>query len=248
MNIRKPVDYSEMFASLGVLMEKDLTQMELYCEIGRLVCTRSEKGAAVAASEYLVRQYPEMSGFSPRNLRRMRSFYQLYAEMPETLALAKQISWTQNVVLMESELEIEQYGWYLKAAKKFKWTKTELIQAIEVRAHETAEPVEDSPLGGDEATAVEQTNQSPVIAEEIVSAPLLMASPLPLFGRTGVPSQKPPSLSGSAPPHIPVHTACIGTLINYLHLLGHYLALMVSRRYRNAYMYSVFLFGRSYAI
>ena len=247
MNIRKPVDYSEMFASLGVLMEKELTQMELYCEIGRLVCTRSEKGAAVAASEYLVRQYPEMSGFSPRNLRRMRNFYLLYAEMPEALELTKQISWTQNVVLMESELEIEQYGWYLKAAKKFKWTKTELIQAIEARAHETAEPVEDSPLGGDEATAVEQTNQSPVIAEEIVSAPLLMASPLPCFGRTRVPSQKQPSLSVSAPVHIPVHTSCIGTLINYLHLLGNYLALMVSHRDRNAYMYSVFLFGRSFA-
>ena len=51
MNIRKAVDYSAMFAALGSVMEADLPQMDLYCEIGKAVCTRSEKGAAVAAAE-----------------------------------------------------------------------------------------------------------------------------------------------------------------------------------------------------
>ena len=74
MNVRKPVDYSSMFAALDLLMAVALPQMELYCEIGRLVSSRSEKGAAVAASEYLC-AYPDVSGFSPRNLRRMREFY-----------------------------------------------------------------------------------------------------------------------------------------------------------------------------
>lgn len=53
MNIRKTVDYSTMFAALGSVMEAELPQMELYCEVGRIVCTRSEKGAAVAAAEFL---------------------------------------------------------------------------------------------------------------------------------------------------------------------------------------------------
>ena len=34
-------------------MAAQLPQMELYCEIGRVVSGRSEKGAAVAAAEYL---------------------------------------------------------------------------------------------------------------------------------------------------------------------------------------------------
>ena len=72
MNVRKPVDYSAMFAALDTLMTADLPQMELYCEIGRLVSDRPEKGAAVAAAEYLCGAYPDTSGFSPRNLRRMR--------------------------------------------------------------------------------------------------------------------------------------------------------------------------------
>ena len=76
MNIRKPTDYVTMFTTLDTLMAAQLPQMELYCEIGRVVSGRAEKGAAVAASEYLQAAYPAAEGFSPRNLRRMRAFTQ----------------------------------------------------------------------------------------------------------------------------------------------------------------------------
>ena len=88
MNVRKAVDYSAMFAALGFVMDADLPQMELYCEIGKIVCARSEKGAAVAAAEFLKEQYPDMTGFSPRNVRRMRDFWQLYSGTPELLGEA----------------------------------------------------------------------------------------------------------------------------------------------------------------
>ena len=58
MNIRKPTDYSLLFSELDRLMAEQLSQMELYCEIGRVVSGRVEKGAAVAASEYLQAAYP----------------------------------------------------------------------------------------------------------------------------------------------------------------------------------------------
>ena len=47
MNIRKNVDYSAMFAALDAAMQSGLQQIELYCELGRLVSNRPEKGAAV---------------------------------------------------------------------------------------------------------------------------------------------------------------------------------------------------------
>ena len=53
MNVRKAVDYSAMFAALGLVMDADLPQIELYCEIGKIVCARAEKGAAVAAAQNL---------------------------------------------------------------------------------------------------------------------------------------------------------------------------------------------------
>lgn len=58
-NIRKNIDYSEMLDDLDRLMAQQLPQMELYREIGKAVCRRTEKGASVAAAAYLNKRYPE---------------------------------------------------------------------------------------------------------------------------------------------------------------------------------------------
>ena len=100
MNVRKPTDYSAMFAALDELMAANLPQMELYRGIGCIVSGRPEKGAAVAAAEYLQDTYPDAAGFSPRSLRRMRDFYRTYESTPQVMAEAMNIGWTQNVVIM----------------------------------------------------------------------------------------------------------------------------------------------------
>ena len=135
MNVRKPVDYSAMFAALDAVMTADLPQMELYCEIGRLVSGRPEKGAAVAAAEYLCSAYPDASGFSPRNLRRMREFYRTYESTPETLSKAMNIGWTQNVVILEAKLTPQERMWYIRAVGRFGWSKLELQRKIAAKAH-----------------------------------------------------------------------------------------------------------------
>ena len=136
MNIRKNIDYSEMYEELDKLMKQQLSQMELYCEIGKAVCRRTEKGAAVMASEYLNKHYPDVKGFSPRSLRRMRDFYHTYENHPALLSRAMKLGWIQNVVIMEAELTMELREWYMKAANQFDWSKTELIANIAENAHE----------------------------------------------------------------------------------------------------------------
>ena len=136
MNIRKNIDYSKMYEELDLLMAKELSQMELYCGIGKAVCRRTEKGAAVKASEYLNKQYPDVKGFSPRSLRRMRDFYRTYENHPALLSRAMKLGWIQNVVIMEAELTMELREWYMKALKQFDWSKTELIAQIAAHAHE----------------------------------------------------------------------------------------------------------------
>ena len=136
MNIRKNIDYSEMYEELDMLMTQQLPQMELYCGIGKAVCRRTEKGAAVMASEYLNKQFPDVKGFSPRSLRRMRDFYRTYENHPALLRHAMQLGWIQNVVIMEAELTMELREWYMKAAEQFGWSKTELTANIAANAYE----------------------------------------------------------------------------------------------------------------
>ena len=131
MNIRKPIDYSIMFAALDALMSAELPQMELYCEIGRLISERPEKGAAVAAAEYLQNRYPEASGFSPRNVRRMRDLYKLYEGNPQLMEQALHLNWTQNVVIMEADLSTEERMWYLQSCAEHGWSKSELQSQID---------------------------------------------------------------------------------------------------------------------
>jgi len=134
MNIRKPTDYATMFTTLDTLMAAQLPQMELYCEIGRVVSGRVEKGAAVAASEYLQAAYPTAEGFSPRNLRRMRAFYAAYEESPEIMRLAMNLGWTRNVAILERCGSNEERAWYIRAVLHFDWKKAKLLAAIESQA------------------------------------------------------------------------------------------------------------------
>ena len=134
MNIRKPTDYVTMFTTLDTLMAAQLPQMELYREIGRVVSGRSEKGAAVAASEYLQAAYPAAEGFSPRNVRRMRAFYAAYEKTPEIIRLAMNLGWTQNVAILERCGSSEERAWYIRAALRFGWKKAKLLDAIESQA------------------------------------------------------------------------------------------------------------------
>lgn len=136
MNIRKPIDYSAMYTGLDQALERNLPQMELYLEIGKLVSARKEKGAAVAAAEYLAVKYPDNSDFSPRNLRRMRDFFRTYETTPNILKEALLIGWTQNVVIIEAELSIEQRLWYIQAVLQYGWSKVELMCKIGNTVHE----------------------------------------------------------------------------------------------------------------
>lgn len=135
MNIRKNIDYSSLYAGIDQALSCGLSQMELYLELGKLVSDRPEKGAAVMAAEYITSNYPERTGFSPRNLRRMRNFFRMYEGRPDILKQAMQVGWTQNIIILEADLEMDARLWYLLAVQKNSWSKAELAEKIAAGAH-----------------------------------------------------------------------------------------------------------------
>ena len=135
MNIRKPADYSSMYRELTEILALNLPQMAEICAIGKAVSRRMEKGAAVAAAEFLQANFPDRTGFSPRNVRRMRDFYRTYENDQTPLWLAMKIGWTLNVVIMEAELTRDTRQWYLRKANAGGLSKAELLEMIESAAH-----------------------------------------------------------------------------------------------------------------
>lgn len=169
MNIRMPVDFSEMYASLDMAVAGKYAQMQMYAMIGQAVTSREEKGAAVAAAEYLQMRYPDISGFSPRNLRRMRDFYRTYSQDRALLHLSMQIGWTQNVVILEADLTMQERKWYLNQVVLHAWSKKQLLNNIQTRLH-LVEPLDETEhlcYTIDEPISVEKLNDESIICEPV---------------------------------------------------------------------------------
>ena len=64
MNVRKPVDYGTMYRELIAILIQNILQMDEIYAIGKIINQRSEKGAAVAAAEFLQANFPDRTGFS----------------------------------------------------------------------------------------------------------------------------------------------------------------------------------------
>ena len=100
------------------------------CAIGKAIGQRPEKGAAIAAAEFLQTNFPDRTGFSLRNVRRMRDFYKVYENDKLLLRLAMKIGRTLNMVIVEAALARDERKWYLEQALCRGWSKTQLLNAI----------------------------------------------------------------------------------------------------------------------
>ena len=124
-----------MYCELAAILTQNLPQMDEIYAIGKTISQRPEKGAAVAAAEYMQMNFPEHTGFSPRNVRRMRDFYRTYKNDQTLLRLAMKIGWTLNVVIMEAELTRDARKWYLEQVQKQQWSKAVLLEKLASVAH-----------------------------------------------------------------------------------------------------------------
>lgn len=94
VNIKTPIDYIAMFATLITLMKKDLSQIELYCEIDRLVSGSPKKDDTGAVVRYLNDKYHGVQGIFPQNQRRIRVLHHAYASDLTVMVEAWAIGWT----------------------------------------------------------------------------------------------------------------------------------------------------------
>ena len=130
MNVRKLVDYGTMHQELTAILAHNLPQMDEIHVIGKAISQRPEKSAAVAAAEFLQTNFPDRTGFSPCNVRRMRDFYRTYENDQTLLRLAMKIGWTLNVVIMEAELTSVQRISCLQRAAAERLSKKKLLEVI----------------------------------------------------------------------------------------------------------------------
>ncbi|MDR3135003.1 MAG: DUF1016 N-terminal domain-containing protein, partial [Deltaproteobacteria bacterium] len=91
--------------------------IELYRNIGNEILRRQQNegwGAKVIdrLSKDLKDAYPEMSGFSARNLKYMRKFAEYWSETSIVQQVAAQIPWRSNIILIDKFSDERARLWY----------------------------------------------------------------------------------------------------------------------------------------
>jgi predicted nuclease of restriction endonuclease-like (RecB) superfamily len=79
--------------------------------------------------------FPEMKGFSPRNLKYMRRLAEEYADEEFVQQLAAQLPWGHNMILLDKVPEKAVRLFYMEKALEHGWSRNAIVTRIETNLH-----------------------------------------------------------------------------------------------------------------
>ncbi len=148
-SLNLPADYADWLSSLKqriqgarqrALLAVNDTQIRLYHDIGREILDRQNRqgwGAKVIErlSADLRATFPEMKGFSSRNLKYMKVFAQECPELQIGQQSAAQLPWFHIVTLITKLSDPAQREWYAREALAQSWPRETLAIQIKNQLH-----------------------------------------------------------------------------------------------------------------
>jgi len=123
----------------AVSVNRELIQ--LYWEIGQQILARQAdegwgRSIVEQLSRDLRREFPEMKGFSPRNLWNMRRFAEAYPDGSILQQLVAEVPWGHNVLLLNSVKNASQREWYIRKSIEHGWSRSVLSHKIDTKLFE----------------------------------------------------------------------------------------------------------------
>ncbi|MCC8368520.1 MAG: PDDEXK nuclease domain-containing protein [Rickettsia endosymbiont of Oxypoda opaca] len=114
--------------------------IKLYHHIGNEILKRQEIygwGAKVIdnLSRDLHSAFPEMKGFSSRNLKYMRRFAEEYKDVEFVQQVAAQLPWFHIVILLDKVKDNQHRIFYMKKTVEYGWSRSVLTTQIELELH-----------------------------------------------------------------------------------------------------------------
>lgn len=118
--------------------------IDLYWVIGKTITERQQaEGWGNSVVERLAADlrdaFPDMKGFSPANIWRMRAFYLAWpvlgGEGPILAQGVRELPWGHNVDLVQKVKVPEKRLWYAQMARKHGWARSTLAMQIETDLH-----------------------------------------------------------------------------------------------------------------
>lgn len=137
---------------ISVVLNANSTMICLYWNIGRAILQKQKEegwGAKVIdrMAKDLKEAFPDMSGFSPRNIKYMRKFAECWPDFEIVQRVVAQIPWRSNISLMDKLNDEESRIWYAEKTIENGWSKSVLDMQIQSRLLErTGKSVNNFPI------------------------------------------------------------------------------------------------------
>lgn len=148
--IQAPTGYADWLADLKIrihiaqqraTLSVNRELVLLYWQIGCDILERQTKqgwGAKVIdrLGHDLRTAFPDMKGFSPRNLKYMRAFAQAWSDGEFVQEVLAQLPWYHHLALLDKVRTLDERRWYAAKAIENKWSRNILVIQIETRLRE----------------------------------------------------------------------------------------------------------------
>ncbi|RMU70419.1 hypothetical protein ALP24_200055 [Pseudomonas syringae pv. aptata] len=133
-DLKGRIHIAQQRATLSVNRELVL----LYWQIGQDILARqAEQGWGAKVIERLAHDllsaFPNMKGFSPRNLKYMRAFAEAWPDADFVQAVLAQLPWYHQLALLDKLPGPETRRWYAIKAIEHSWSRNILVMQIETR-------------------------------------------------------------------------------------------------------------------
>jgi len=168
-DLKARIHSAQIKAALSVNRELVL----LYWEIGSDIRLQQQKqgwGAKVIdrLAQDLRREFPNIKGFSPRNLKYMRAFAEVYPDRQFVQQVAAQIPWFHNCLILERLKNSAERTWYIRQTIQNGWSRAVLVHQIETDLYHRQVKAEKSTnfpttLPPPQSDLVQQTMKDPYI-------------------------------------------------------------------------------------
>lgn len=137
VELKARIHNAQQRATLAVNRELVL----LYWHIGRDILARQlEQGWGAKVVERLAHDlrtaFPDMKGFSPRNLKYMRAFAEAWPDAQFVQQAAAQLPWFHLCTLLDKLKNREERDWYLACAVEHNWSRNVLAMQIDTHQRE----------------------------------------------------------------------------------------------------------------
>ncbi|MDR2898398.1 MAG: PDDEXK nuclease domain-containing protein [Spirochaetaceae bacterium] len=132
--IKKHIRDAQYRAVLGVNQE----QIVLFWNIGKIIIANTKYGAKFIdnLARDIKTEFPNMKGYSVRNLKYMRKFAEFFPDDSKVQSLLALLSWTHNIRIMDAAKTAQQYEWYAKQTVENSWSVRVLEYHIETKGYE----------------------------------------------------------------------------------------------------------------